>query len=602
VKKALSFCLLLFFTGKFFPQADSGIKTIFVRHTNLFFNAQENHLGEDTVLDNHFNYVLPSFNGNIGLPSQEIYVEDKGLTEMGLRYVVPNYRKSFFTKSDVAFYSSRQPYTRAFALVGQRQEQIIRLIHTQNIRRFNYAVKFNRSKGLGFYTKQFSVEDNFHSTINYASKKDGYKVYGWFLFNKLRHEENGGIASDTAFEEGFTENKQLLAVNFRDGKRTMTKMDGGVTQLFGLNKRSDSAKTSRHFIYHSFNFTGEDYAFSQSPPDQAFFQNIYIDSAKTEDYAHLTKIMNSIGYNFQSGRNPGSGFFLEAKNESNWLSQYTIDTIIQNYSALAGASLQTETILAKMKAEYVGRGYNEGDYSLTADFTKNFAWKSSFIRLSGWNEKRRTDFFYNRYLGNNFQWANDFSPVNFTRLNAVVSVFRNAVQLEAYTKLISNYIYFDSLALPKAHSGSIAISRFSLSGNLKVKRIRFSAKFNYQMTNTPDVVRLPDYIAQSQLYYDGHLFKNNLHLQAGVQGTYYSSFYSNAYMPATNMFYLQNEKKYGDYPFVDVFINAEIKPVRFFFKLEHVNQGFSGPGFILTPDYPMPDRCFKFGFTWLFWD
>jgi hypothetical protein len=83
---------------------------------------------------------------------------------------------------------------------------------------------------------------------------------------------------------------------------------------------------------------------------------------------------------------------------------------------------------------------------------------------------------------------------------------------------------------------------------------------------------------------------------------YTSAYYANAYMPATGQFYIQTEKKYGDYPFIDFFINAQIKTVRIFIKVDHLNSGLMGNYYMLTPHYPMSDRAFKFGISWRFFD
>jgi len=62
---------------------------------------------------------------------------------------------------------------------------------------------------------------------------------------------------------------------------------------------------------------------------------------------------------------------------------------------------------------------------------------------------------------------------------------------------------------------------------------------------------------------------------------------------------LQNEKSYGNYVFIDFFISAQIKPVKFFIMAQHLNQGFMGNNYILSPGYPMPDRSFKVGLSWM---
>jgi ABC-type uncharacterized transport system permease subunit len=49
-----------------------------------------------------------------------------------------------------------------------------------------------------------------------------------------------------------------------------------------------------------------------------------------------------------------------------------------------------------------------------------------------------------------------------------------------------------------------------------------------------------------------------------------------------NIMYKQ-QTTVGGYPFVDFFLNARIKPVRIFIKIDHVTQGFMGNNYSLTP-------------------
>ena len=87
----------------------------------------------------------------------------------------------------------------------------------------------------------------------------------------------------------------------------------------------------------------------------------------------------------------------------------------------------------------------------------------------------------------------------------------------------------------------------------------------------------------------------------GLDVSFFTSYYANAYMPALGLYYLQNEKKIGNYPFIDFFFNMKIKRARIFFKTEHVNSGFMG-AYYLAPHIPAPDRCIKLGINWAFYD
>ena len=75
------------------------------------------------------------------------------------------------------------------------------------------------------------------------------------------------------------------------------------------------------------------------------------------------------------------------------------------------------------------------------------------------------------------------------------------------------------------------------------------------------------------------------------------------YNPALNSFAMNlGAKKGGNYIFADVFFTLRYKEVSFFFRTEHLNQGFSGADFSLLQNYYQRDRAFRFGLNWNFRD
>lgn len=115
-------------------------------------------------------------------------------------------------------------------------------------------------------------------------------------------------------------------------------------------------------------------------------------------------------------------------------------------------------------------------------------------------------------------------------------------------------------------------------------------------------MRLPEFWLRHTFYFEGHLFKSNFLAQIGFDIRYNSPYYAGAYMPATGNFYLQNQKSLFNYPMIDLFISAQISKARIFFKVNFVNQGLFEKGYFSSPYYPMPDRSFRGGISWRFYD
>ena len=84
---------------------------------------------------------------------------------------------------------------------------------------------------------------------------------------------------------------------------------------------------------------------------------------------------------------------------------------------------------------------------------------------------------------------------------------------------------------------------------------------------------------------------------------YNTAYYANAYNPALQMFYLQNDTKIGNYGYLDVFVKAKIIRSRLTLlaKLTHV-WGNAFTQYYLTPHYPSKDFGFSIGVSWRFHD
>ena len=73
-------------------------------------------------------------------------------------------------------------------------------------------------------------------------------------------------------------------------------------------------------------------------------------------------------------------------------------------------------------------------------------------------------------------------------------------------------------------------------------------------------------------------------------------------MPATRNFYIQNDKEIGNYIYVDVFFNLQVKRARLFLKYINLGSLFNYYNYYTVPSYPMQDDGFRFGVSWMFYD
>ena len=144
--------------------------------------------------------------------------------------------------------------------------------------------------------------------------------------------------------------------------------------------------------------------------------------------------------------------------------------------------------------------------------------------------------------------------------------------------------------------------RFDITDEFRYKTWGFDAQLVYNMNSNKDLIRVPDFMARVSIYPTLSLFKNAAILQPGVDIFYNTAYYASAYMPALRMFYLQDEKKIGNYAYIDVFVNLMVKRFRIFAKYQHINALWSQNRYYMVPHYPSQGGAFKFGLSWSFYD
>jgi len=603
---------------------------------NTLTNADKNNLQQflyskiDTSITNFQNYFPRNTNGHLGLPSAPLYINYQAKA-MGFNIFTAPYQNDMINVDDVKYYQTKGPYASLTGIAGSKQEQAFKLLFSNTFKnKLNITLGFNRYSGIGFYQKQQSFTNNFYTSSNYTSSNARVGYYAYVLYNKVKHQENGGISNDTLFLENVSINKLLLPVNLKSSKRELRTTTFEFNPWFRLNKNEDSSTVLSHFVNYQFNYSGN---FTKYADDaiatEHYYTSIYHNKAVTNDSTHWRNISN--GFNYILKINPiNAKLQIGAKNEYIQLSQSIMDTvhiyntpsstpyfprkkisdsIFVNNSVSAGFFLYRKKYNAVIKANYIISGSNQGDYlfEIRNQYTSrmlNGLFKSPLVvNLNASIEQRHPDYIYNLWHGNNYNWNNSFLPSEKVQSSLSIGTQDNRFNMGVVFNSIKNILYFNDFALPQQTSFAIQnISLFAQKDILLFNHIGIGAKYNYQSSTYQAIVSVPNHVINGALYYQGNLFKRALQIQIGFNAQYFSSFYGYAYMPATNQYYVQTTKTVGDYPYVDFFLNARIKPVRIFVKIDHVTQGLMGGNYSLTPGYLQNDRAFKFGVNWLFFD
>ncbi|MFH2095254.1 MAG: putative porin, partial [Bacteroidota bacterium] len=206
-----------------------------------------------------------------------------------------------------------------------------------------------------------------------------------------------------------------------------------------------------------------------------------------------------------------------------------------------------------------------------------------------------------KYYSTNFRWDTSFIRMDKTNIHLSYSNVKYHFETGIVYTILDNFISFDKTAMPVQNTSTFNVITAYMKKDILFHALVFRNMIYFQQSGN-NALPLPEWCAYNSTFYNFHVFNKVLHIQLGFDIYYNTSFHAQAYMPATSVFYLQEEKKIGGYPYADVFLNANLKRVRFFLKMEHVNHEMMGRFYLSAVQYPAQGRMMKFGLSWSFYD
>lgn len=551
--------------------------------------------------------IIPTHLGNEGLPYKSNIIQQPN-------YVFPflNFDAYLFTSDNVNYYNTRKPLTYLEYINGGGKDvktQFIKAYHTQNVNPFlNLGFRVNVIHALGDYSRQESKDNSFGFWSSY--QKDQYSLFANINFNKFKLFENGGFANDSSFDNNtFTETRYIETV-LTSAKSTNRLMEASLSHglaLGGWDDRADSIKKESFFqkikIWHNFKYSRYSRAFEDGESDSTSYQNIFYDSTATYDSAYYHTLYNSLSLRFVPGRNLSSGISAGVFHQAEAYSNYTNNPTESSYGLVGSwTGFNSKRINWMIDGKLYLAGYYGGDYSADALFRLVLT-KDSLapeIRFGGTITRKTPSHFYSGYLANHYIWDRTMNPVYYEHLTGELWWPKFQLKLNAKTGLFTDFVYFDQQAAPAQLSNSTPFFQFKVDKDIRFWNIQFKNTLLYQKSGDEEVFAVPELSYKTTFLIEGFLFAKALFSQIGFELKYQTAYYANSYMPATGIFFTQTEKKIGNYPFANVFLNLKIKQVRLFFKYQHLNEGWLGNNYYSSPHYPNKPGHFYFGLSWFF--
>ncbi len=554
------------------------------------------------------------------------------------------FKENYFYIENAKFYNAKLPYTYFYYTQGRglTSQGLVAFdaSHTQNIgKNFNFSVNYHSTTNSGYYKRQTNVMKNIQLTSYYKSKNQRYLASGILTYNKTNFQENGGLKQDGNYTDSLfralTTPVKFVDVELNNAKNINKFRQHQLSQTYWLaGKYSDDTLKEyspqlgvRHVL--QIEKISNYYTDLASDYKSVIFDSIfYFNSNGTNDSMRCRHISNAFelfspikqnGISFSAGARIDNISYHQQANSMNYRKLSTNNTSLYGQLNFNFLKLFNSDAFA----QFYTTGYNQKDYYLK--------WKNDIIILkkqkinaliSITSSARRPDYIAQNNISNHFIWQNNFNQITTQILSiGIVKEIIKPKLYDAYSysipkksfaaivnyTLTSNYIYFDYDSKPKVGSPDQNVLQFFAMKHLNLKKFQLHQELFYQIFSEKikTYLLLPSFVSKTSLYYQFYAFKKATFIQIGTDVNYTNSYTANFYNPSTQNFQ-RSKTQVGNYPFIDVFINAEIKTAKLFFKMEHLNQdmafmnGFENY-YYNSPNQPSSPRRFRLGVAWKFY-
>jgi Putative porin len=620
--------------------------------TIYYFDSAKGYKLDSSINDFTRRYPIPAthiYLGNNGAPTRSILFAPqlKAGWDPGF-HALDVYK---FSLEKVRFFNTTRPYTELGYILGARAEQIIEVLHTQNIRpNWNFSFNYRLINSPGVFRNQRTNHNNYLFSSWYQGRKKRYTNYFVLLGNRLQAGESGGLVTDNDLDNvTYAKDRSLIPTNiggdptygtdffstalttgnrYREfnflmrqqydfGKKDSIITDSTVIPLFYPRLRFEHT-----FKYGSYKYSFQDIEASNrntnNTPDTLWYINNYGIRFYPNDSIFLNDNWKEISNDFSIYQFPDAknlhqfiklGTELQILNGTFRDTQYLRSASL--YNVIAHGEYRNLTRNKKWDMLAFGRlwmaGYNIGDYHAYVSLQRLLSSKFGSFQLGFENVNRSPWFTWDPRSA--FYWdpAQSFNNENTTHLFASIFLQKLKLQLSGDYYLVGNYLYLADYHIRKQENSIFNVLRINALKTFKMGRHwNWYAEVYVQQKAGNANVNIPLLYTRNRLMYEGNLGFKNLNIAFGLEGRYHTPYKADNYSPVLGQFFYQDSVTISNLPDIHAFLHFRIRGFRAYIRAENLNtvRLFGGFQFnnnnLAAPGYPTPGLNLRFGVYWSF--
>lgn len=348
--------------------------------------------------------------------------------------------------------------------------------------------------------------------------------------------------------------------------------------------------------------------------------NFYINPLASADSMRVMRLENRVYLRLQPWTDDGIVSRIDAGIGHKLLNYYNAapdsylyknrNTVQNSLYAYAGVNGGYKKYLSwDAMGRYTFLGHEINDFSVSANlalsfypFRKN---RQSPLMLKAHFETSldEPDHYQQQFYSNHYKWDNSFSKISTTKVEAGLHIPHWKLHAMFGYSLLGNNIYYDTQGIVRQNTRPMSVITAGLKKDFRLWMLHFDHNLLFQISSDQNVLPLPMLATDFRYYIQFDVVKNVMQMQIGADARYNTLWYAPAYNPVLGVFHNQDEERYGNAPYLDLFINIQWKRACIFIKAENLSMNwakksrdyFSAHHYINTP------TAFKVGIFWPFY-
>lgn len=614
----------------------------------------------DSTTSHKLDSSINDFTKKYPIPATYIYLGNTGVAARSILFAPqlkagwdPGFHALDIYKwklEDVKFYNATRPYTELGYALGAASEQLVSVVHTQNIRpNWNFSLNYRLINSPGVFRNQRVNHNNYLFTSWYKGKKKRYNNYFVLLGNRLQAGESGGLKNDADLNDiVFAKDRSLLETNIggdiAHASPFVTSLTTGnryrefnflMRQQYDFGKKDSIVTDSlviplfypqlrfEHTIkYGTYKYSYQDIQTSTQTssniPDTAWYLTHYgirfypNDSLYRND--NWKEISNDFSiYQFPDAKNQNQ--FIKLGLEAQILKGNFRDTIplasASLFNAIAHGEYRNLTKNKKWDMYAFGRlwlaGYNIGNYHAYVSLQRLLGSKFGSFQLGFENVNRSPWFTYDQRSAFYLDLPKNFKNENTTHFFASLFLQKLKMQLSGDYYFIGNYLYLKNYHELQQENTIFNVLRINAFKTFKIgKRWFWNAEVYVQQKAGNADVNIPLVYTRNRFMYEGNLGFKKLAVAAGLEARYNTPYKPDNYSPVLGQFFYQDSVTISNLPDIHAFVHFRIRTFTAYVRAENLNTARMFGGFQFNnnnraaPGYPTPGLNFRVGIFWTF--